>query len=208
MQGKQNKGKNIRPGGKREENDSNRRDRVSEKACTKKAWREDVRKRRSANSLARLQLCQYSWQNKEPRRRANAMLKRFSISLEEKLLDIFDQHIKAQKYNNRSEAIRDLIRKAFVQEEWAQDKQVMGVISLVYDHHQPKLQEKITVVQHAYHQQIVSTTHVHMDHNTCLEVIVVRGKGTKIKELASELSALKGVGDANLAMSSTGKFLH
>jgi len=68
------------------------------------------------------------------------MLKRFSISLEEKLLEIFDEHIKAHSYNNRSEAIRDLIRKAFVKKEWEADKPVMGVISLVYDHHQHKLQ--------------------------------------------------------------------
>ena len=136
------------------------------------------------------------------------MLKRFSISLEEKLLEIFDEHIKAHSYNNRSEAIRDLIRKAFVKKEWEADKPVMGVISLVYDHHQHKLQEKVTVVQHDYHHQIVSTTHVHMDHHNCLEVIVVRGKAIEVQELADQLAALKGVRDANLAMSSTGKALH
>lgn len=136
------------------------------------------------------------------------MLKRFSISLEEELLDIFDEHIKAHSYSNRSEAIRDLIRKAFVQKEWEADKPVMGVISLVYDHHQHKLQEKVTVVQHDFHHQIVSTTHVHMDHHNCLEVIVVRGKAKEVKDLADKLAALKGVRDANLAMSSTGKALH
>ena len=136
------------------------------------------------------------------------MLKRFSISLEEKLLDIFDQHIKARAYNNRSEAIRDLIRKAFVKEEWETDKPVMGVISLVYDHHQHKLQEKVTLVQHDFHHHIISTTHVHMDHDNCLEVIVVKGKAHEVRELADRLTALKGVRDGNLAMSSTGKALH
>ncbi len=136
------------------------------------------------------------------------MLKRFSISLEEKLLDIFDQQIKANSYSNRSEAIRDLIRKAFVKEEWESDKQVMGVISLVYDHHQHKLQEKVTVVQHDFHHQIVSTTHVHMDHDNCLVFIVVRGKAKEVQDLAARLTALKGVRDGNLAMSSTGKSLH
>ena len=136
------------------------------------------------------------------------MLKRFSISLEEQLLTIFDEHIKAHSYNNRSEAIRDLIRKAFVKEEWQADKPVMGVISLVYDHHQYKLQEKVTLVQHDYHHHIVSTTHVHMDHHNCLEVIVVRGKAKEVQDLADRLAALKGVRDANLAMSSTGKALH
>ncbi|WP_163337838.1 nickel-responsive transcriptional regulator NikR [Desulfopila sp. IMCC35008] len=136
------------------------------------------------------------------------MLKRFSISLEDNLLEIFDRHIKSRRYNNRSEAIRDLIRKAFVKEEWEADKQVMGVISLVYDHHQHKLQEKVTEVQHDYHHHIVSTTHVHMDHNNCLEVIIVRGKAKEVQDLADHLIALKGVRDGNLAMSSTGKALH
>jgi len=136
------------------------------------------------------------------------MLKRFSISLEESLLDIFDKHILAHSYNNRSEAIRDLIRKAFVKTEWEADKDVMGVVSLVYDHHQHKLQEKVTEVQHDYHHHIVSTTHVHMDHHNCLEVIVVKGKAKEVQELADRLIALRGVRDGNLAMSSTGKALH
>lgn len=142
------------------------------------------------------------------RKGATLMLKRFSISLEDNLLEIFDRHIKSRRYNNRSEAIRDLIRKAFVKEEWEADKQVMGVISLVYDHHQHKLQEKVTEVQHDYHHHIVSTTHVHMDHNNCLEVIIVRGKAKEVQDLADRLIALKGVRDGNLAMSSTGKALH
>jgi len=136
------------------------------------------------------------------------MLKRFSVSLEDKLLAIFDEHIKARSYSNRSEAIRDLIRKAFIKEEWEADKQVMGVISLVYDHHQHKLQEKVTLVQHDFHHHIVSTTHVHMDHDNCLEVIIVRGKAKEVQDLADKLAALRGVRDANLAMSSTGQALH
>ncbi|MBB5347867.1 nickel-responsive transcriptional regulator NikR [Desulfoprunum benzoelyticum] len=136
------------------------------------------------------------------------MLKRFSISLEENLLEIFDNHIRARSYTNRSEAIRDLIRKAFVKKEWQADKEVMGVISLVYDHHQHKLQDKVTEVQHGYHHHIVSTTHVHMDHDNCLEVIIVRGKAREIQELSDKLVALRGIRDGHLAMSSTGRFLH
>ncbi len=137
------------------------------------------------------------------------MLKRFSISLEENLLDSFDDYIKEQSYNNRSEAIRDLIRKSLVREEWQTDnKVIMGVITLVYDHHQHQLQEKVTEVQHGYHHHIVSTTHVHMDHNNCLEVIIVKGKAQEVQDLADRLIALKGVRDGNLAMSSTGKALH
>ncbi len=136
------------------------------------------------------------------------MLKRFSISLENNLLTSFDRYIKAQSYNNRSEAIRDLIRKALVKQEWVSDSKVMGVITLVYDHHQHQLQEKVTEVQHDYHHHIVSSTHVHMDHNNCLEVIIVKGKAQEVQDLADRLIALRGVRDGNLAMSSTGKDLH
>jgi len=136
------------------------------------------------------------------------MLKRFSISLEDNLLASFDKYINAQSYNNRSEAIRDLIRRALVREQWQGDSHVMGVINLVYDHHQHQLQEKVTEVQHDYHHHIVSTTHVHMDHHNCLEVIIVRGKAKEVQELADKLIALRGVRDGNLAMSSTGKDLH
>lgn len=136
------------------------------------------------------------------------MLKRFSISLENNLLASFDRYIKAQSYNNRSEAIRDLIRKALVKQEWMSDSKVMGVITLVYDHHQHQLQEKVTEVQHDYHHHIVSSTHVHMDHNNCLEVIIVKGKAQEVQDLADRLIALRGVRDGNLAMSSTGKDLH
>jgi CopG family nickel-responsive transcriptional regulator len=136
------------------------------------------------------------------------MLKRFSISLEEDLLEDFDEFIKQRSYENRSEAIRDLIRSSFIKDEWQGDNDVMGVITLVYDHHQPNLQEKVTELQHAYHHQIVSTTHVHMDHHNCLEVIIIRGKAAELKDMANRLSSLRGVRDGKLAMSSTGEHLH
>ena len=136
------------------------------------------------------------------------MLKRFSISLEENLLKKFDKYIYQKKYNNRSEAIRDLIRDSFVKEEWEADKDVFGVITLVFDHHMPQIQEKITVLQHDFHTQVVSSTHVHVDHDNCLEVIIVRGKAFKVKELSEKLIALRGVKNGNLTMSSTGDELY
>jgi len=136
------------------------------------------------------------------------MLKRFSVSLKENLLADFDRFIRRCRYGNRSEAVRDLIRKALVQHEWEADKNVIGVITLVYDHHQHQLQEMITQLQHDFHNQITSTTHVHMDHDNCLEVIIVRGKAVEVRELSERLIALKGVKNGNLAMSSTGKNLH
>jgi CopG family nickel-responsive transcriptional regulator len=136
------------------------------------------------------------------------MLKRFSISLEEDLLADFDQVIKDKKYKNRSEAIRDLIRNSFVDNEWADDKDVMGVITLVYDHHQANLQENITTLQHDFFHYIVSTTHVHMDHHNCMEVIIVKGKARDVMTLSNDLNSLRGVRNCRLAMSSTGKHLH
>ena len=136
------------------------------------------------------------------------MLKRFSISLDEQLLEQFDGYIHPRGYSNRSEAVRDLIRKVLVNEEWEQDSEVVGVVSIVYNHHQPQLQEKITQLQHKYHQLITSTTHVHMEHHNCLEVTIVKGRATLVRELAENLMALRGVKDGNLAMSSTGGHLH
>ena len=136
------------------------------------------------------------------------MLKRFSVSLDEQLLDSFDAFIQPKGYTNRSEAIRDLIRKVLVNEEWEQDSEVVGVVTLVYNHHQAQVQEKITEVQHEYHHHITSTTHVHMDHDNCLEVTIAKGRASVVKELANKLTTLRGVKDGSLTMSSTGGHLH
>ena len=136
------------------------------------------------------------------------MLKRFSVSLEEDLLGKFDDSINSHGYSNRSEAIRDLIRRELVNEEWAQDSEVVGVVTLVYNHHQSQLQERITDLQHRYYQLITSTTHVHMEHHNCLEVTIVKGKASQVRELAEGLIALRGVKNGNLTMSSTGGHLH
>lgn len=128
--------------------------------------------------------------------------------MEEDLLDDFDSFTRERHYQNRSEALRDLIRSRIIEKEWKADKNVMGVISLVYDHHHRGLQEKVTELQHHFHHQIVSTTHVHMDHDNCLEVIIVHGKAGEVRRLADSLIALRGVRNGNLAMSSTGKDLH
>jgi len=136
------------------------------------------------------------------------MLKRFSVSLEEELLAHFDDYIGRHGYVNRSEAVRDLIRSKLISEEWEQDSEVIGVVTLVYDHHQAKLQERITEAQHDFYHLITSTTHVHMDHHNCLEVTIVKGNASKVRELAEKLIALRGVKSGNLIMSSTGGDLH
>ncbi len=135
------------------------------------------------------------------------MLKRFSISLEEDLLAGFDDYIVRHGYSNRSEAVRDLIRKVLVKDEWADDSEVVGVVTMVYDHHKSQLQERITELQHDFYELITSTTHIHMDHHNCLEVTIVKGKASQVQDLAGRLIALRGVKDGSLTMSSTGGHL-
>jgi CopG family nickel-responsive transcriptional regulator len=136
------------------------------------------------------------------------MLQRFSISLDSGLLAKFDQYIQEHGYSNRSEAVRDLIRKGLVKQEWDRNSRVVGVVTLVYDHHKPQLQERVTDLQHRFYNIITSTTHVHMDHHNCLEVTIAKGRASDVQELAQGLIALRGVKDGSLTMSSTGGELH
>ncbi len=135
-------------------------------------------------------------------------LTRFGISIDERLLQRFDGLIADKGYVNRSEAIRDLIRAALVEEEWAGgDEQTVGTVTLVYDHHTRDLADKLTDQQHSHHDAIVSALHVHLDAHHCLEVVVVRGKAREVKRLADELIGTKGVKHGKLVTSTTGKDL-
>lgn len=131
-------------------------------------------------------------------------MERFSISMEDDLVQKFDEHLARRGYSNRSEAVRDLIRKALIDEEWQAGEEVVGVITLVYDHHQRQLQDKLTDIQHDHHSMIISATHVHMDHHNCLEVIIVRGVASEIRKMADLLTAEKGVKSGDLTAASTG----
>ena len=132
---------------------------------------------------------------------------RFGVSLEKELLEKFDILIKEKKYPNRSEAIRDLIRENLVKREWVEGKEVAGAITLVFDHHKRDLVNILTDTQHDFHQLIISSQHIHLDHDNCLEIIVVRGKPTEVKELADKLRATKGVKYGALSIATTGKEL-
>lgn len=136
------------------------------------------------------------------------MLRRFSVSLDNDLLAMFDDYIQEHGYTNRSEAVRDMIRKGLVKQEWDRNSSVVGVVTLVYDHHKPQLQERVTDLQHRFYHIITSSTHVHMDHHNCLEVTIAKGKASEVQELAQGLIALRGVKDGSLTMSSTGGELH
>ena len=130
---------------------------------------------------------------------------RFGVSLEKGLLDKFDQLIKERNYTNRSEAFRDLIRQELVKKQWQQNKEIAGAITFIYDHHQRELLNKITDVQHNLQKVIISTQHIHLDHNNCLEIIAIRGNPKVAQKLTDSLKSIKGVKHATLSMSSTGK---
>lgn len=134
-------------------------------------------------------------------------LVRFGVSLDRRLLEEFDRHIRRRRYTNRSEALRDLIRDNLVGAEWNDDKETVGTVTFVYDHHVRDLTSKLTDIQHDCHGQILSGMHVHLDHNHCLEVLVVKGKGTEIKKVADALVSVKGVKHGKLTMTTTAKTL-
>ena len=134
-------------------------------------------------------------------------LVRFGVSLDHHLLDDFDRHIGRKKYTNRSEALRDLIRDNLVGQEGDENKETVGTITFVYDHHVPSLTEKLTDIQHRFHELVLSGMHVHLDHNHCLEVLVVKGKGAEIKKVSDALISVKGVKHGKLTMTTTGKRL-
>lgn len=137
------------------------------------------------------------------------MIKRLGISLEEGLLARFDALIEARGYANRSEAIRDLIRAALVEEEWKHlegPEQVL-VVTLVYDHESYHLAQKLTDIQHARFGMVVATLHIHLDEHNCLETLVLRGDGKEIMEMAQSLVAARGVKFGRVVPATTGREL-
>ncbi len=129
---------------------------------------------------------------------------RFGVSLEKGLLDKFDRLIRQRNYTNRSESLRDLIRKELVKKQWEGDKEIAGAIILIYDHHRRKLINNLTGIQHDFQKMIISTQHIHLDHNNCLEIIALKGNPKEARKLADTLKSVKGVKHGTLSMSSTG----
>jgi len=133
-------------------------------------------------------------------------LMRIGVALDADLLEKFDDLIRGRGYVNRSEAFRDLIRNELVEEAWkTPDTEVVGSVTLVYDHHVRMLNDKLLDLQHDFHQSILSTLHVHLDHDNCLEILVVKGKASAIQEIANTLISTKGVKHGRLTISSPGK---
>ena len=121
------------------------------------------------------------------------------------LLDKFDTLIGQRGYTNRTEAFRDLIRDELVEKTWeSPESQVVGTVTLVYDHHVRMLNEKLTDIQHDFHHAILSTLHVHLDHDNCLEVLVVKGRAGDVRKVADVLISTKGVKHGRLTITTSG----
>ena len=134
----------------------------------------------------------------------NSKLIRFGVSLEGELLRRFDAFIGAEGYVNRSKAIADLIRKEFITDAFSKGGTVAGAVTIVYDHHKREVVNKLLHMQHDHGAIIISTQHVHLDHDNCLEIIAVKGPGAKVKVLADLLKAVKGVKHATLSVTTAG----
>jgi CopG family nickel-responsive transcriptional regulator len=135
-------------------------------------------------------------------------LSRIGVAIDSELLARFDKLIAKRGYSNRSEAFRDLIRNELVQETWqTSEAEVFGTVTLVYDHHVRLLAEKLTELQHKHFAAIVSAVHVHLDHDNCLEVILVRGKPATVQKLADAMIAMKGVKHGRLTATTSGSNL-
>lgn len=133
---------------------------------------------------------------------------RFGVSLDEALLTRFDRLIARKGYANRSEAIRDLIREAFVREQWESGTgEAVGTITLVYNHDTRDLADRLTDLQHAHFGSIVSTLHVHLDAHHCLEVLVLRGRAAELRKIADRLIGTRGVKHGTFSATSEGKAL-
>ncbi len=126
---------------------------------------------------------------------------RFGVSIEPELLKKFDRVIKKKGYYNRSEAIRDIIRENILKVDTLNlDLEAVGTLTMIYDHHEGTLTNKLLDLQHNHFNEILSTTHIHIDHHNCLEVLVLKGKTGNIKKLADNIKALKGIKHGELVI--------
>lgn len=130
-------------------------------------------------------------------------LARISISVDEDLLGQFDAYVEARNYPTRSEAMKNIMRDALIQDEWTKGEFVAGNISLVYDHHKSGVVQKLLDSQHDFCNEIVCSQHVHLDHFNCMEIIVLRGSSARIKEILHRLRQIKGLKNIVLTMNCT-----
>lgn len=132
-------------------------------------------------------------------------LTRFSVSLDEELMNAFDAKIKTDRCPTRSKAVGDLIRASLVQKEWRAGDAVAGAIVLVYDHHTRDVLKRLMDMQHDCHAAIISTQHIHLDHDNCMEIVAVKGTPRVIEALVKRLKSIKGLKHVSLAAGTTGQ---
>ena len=130
---------------------------------------------------------------------------RFSVSVENDLLKKFDEYLRKEQFATRSEAVRQLIHDRLTTRAWEQGQhEVAGTLTLVYDHHRTQLGEKLAQLQHDHNDLIVATTHVHLTHDVCLEVIILRGPAQRLQQIAAQLKGLKGIYKGELVTANAG----
>ncbi len=134
-------------------------------------------------------------------------LTRFSVSIESNLLDSFLRMAQKHGWRNRSEALRNVMRDSLVREEWQGDDEIVGTITIVYDHHKRELTDRLTTIQHDHHDAVIAATHIHLDHDNCLEMIAVRGTASQVQKIADTLIGTRGVKHGKLTATTTGKKL-
>jgi CopG family nickel-responsive transcriptional regulator len=132
---------------------------------------------------------------------------RFTVSLEAGLMDRIERFARRHGVKNRSEFLRDLMRDALVREEWSDNEEIVGTVTIVYDHHRRELSERLTHLQHEFHDAILSSLHVHLDRAHCLEVVALRGKAGRVQKIADALIGTRGVLHGKLAATTTGRRL-
>ncbi len=131
-------------------------------------------------------------------------IKRFGVSIEPDLLKKFDKLIDHEGYENRSEAIRDLIRNSLIATKKHDPESIaMGTLTMIYDHHTGNLTNRLLKIQHDHTQEILTTTHIHLDHDNCLEVLILKGKTKNIQKLADNIKSLKGIKHGELVMTTS-----
>ena len=133
-----------------------------------------------------------------------SLLERFGVSMDNELLARFDKLVEKRCYKSRSEAIRDLVRQELINEEWAEpDSQVVGTVTIVYEHHEHELSNVLTEMQHQYHECIMCSTHIHLDAHNCLEVVILKGTCKEVKFIANALISTRGVKHGQLVSTAT-----
>jgi CopG family transcriptional regulator, nickel-responsive regulator len=130
-------------------------------------------------------------------------LKRFGVSLEEEVLTELDRLVESERFPNRSQALRFLIRKNVVEEKWTGNDTVLGSIVIVYDHNQKELHKEITSLQHDYHCLILASQHIHIDDNNCMSILALKGRPERLENLSNKLKAVKGIKHSGLLRSGT-----